>query len=411
MRRPARALPPPHRCPPLYGPLKITSTLLALLVTLLPVSHTTPMTPNLLDPSNNTESINHAVINISKVNTSNIDVVNVSDSREYQAELNWTRRKNVNSDVDLSVVDISNISDTIIYDNELVNNSEVISLKSTLENAVKDATDNGNSVYSLAQSNVQLAETESSIEKLKVDDEDRSKIYFDFSSTINKNTVENEKNIETTTDNSIFADDNALFAELNDTFVNETVSFDDIVLLNDSVQDNHSFKIPSSPITKFGVTPLQTAKPGFMREPPPQSPRTISILGLFELSVGARPRPDGRSELAAARLAVNHVNRRNLLPGYALTLVTNDTKCDPGVGVDRLFHALYAPRAARMLMLLGTACSDVTETIAKIVPYWNIVQVSFGSTSPALSDRSEFPLFCRTVAPDSSHNPARIAFI
>ncbi|CAG9129175.1 unnamed protein product [Plutella xylostella] len=87
-------------------------------------------------------------------------------------------------------------------------------------------------------------------------------------------------------------------------------------------------------------------------EPPPQSPRTISILGLFELSVGARPRPDGRSELAAARLAVSHVNRRNLLPGYALTLVTNDTKCDPGVGVDRLIHALYAPRAARMLMLL-----------------------------------------------------------
>lgn len=40
-----------------------------------------------------------------------------------------------------------------------------------------------------------------------------------------------------------------------------------------------------------------------------------------------------------------------------------------------------------------------------------MLQVSFGSTSPALSDRSEFPLFYRTVAPDSSHNPARIAFI
>lgn len=38
-------------------------------------------------------------------------------------------------------------------------------------------------------------------------------------------------------------------------------------------------------------------------------------------------------------------------------------------------------------------------------------QVSFGSTSPALSDRTEFPLFYRTVAPDSSHNPARIAFV
>lgn len=40
-----------------------------------------------------------------------------------------------------------------------------------------------------------------------------------------------------------------------------------------------------------------------------------------------------------------------------------------------------------------------------------LLKVSFGSTSPALSDRSEFPLFYRTVAPDSSHNPARIAFI
>lgn len=40
-----------------------------------------------------------------------------------------------------------------------------------------------------------------------------------------------------------------------------------------------------------------------------------------------------------------------------------------------------------------------------------VLQVSFGSTSPALSDRREFPLFYRTVAPDSSHNVARIAFI
>lgn len=40
-----------------------------------------------------------------------------------------------------------------------------------------------------------------------------------------------------------------------------------------------------------------------------------------------------------------------------------------------------------------------------------IIQVSFGSTSPALSDRRKFPLFQRTVAPDSSLNPARIAFI
>ncbi|XP_055636509.1 gamma-aminobutyric acid type B receptor subunit 2 isoform X2 [Toxorhynchites rutilus septentrionalis] len=91
--------------------------------------------------------------------------------------------------------------------------------------------------------------------------------------------------------------------------------------------------------------------------------REVSILGLFELSTRHGIRREGYSELAAAQLAVQHINRRGLLLGYTLKLLTNDT------------------------------------------------EVSFGSTSPALSDRREFPLFYRTVAPDSSHNPARIAFI
>lgn len=26
-------------------------------------------------------------------------------------------------------------------------------------------------------------------------------------------------------------------------------------------------------------------------------------------------------------------------------------------------------------MLLGTACPEVTESLAKVVPYWNIIQV------------------------------------
>lgn len=51
-------------------------------------------------------------------------------------------------------------------------------------------------------------------------------------------------------------------------------------------------------------------------------------------------------------------------------------QCDPGVGVDRFFHALYTQTSTRMVMLLGSACSEVTESLAKVVPYWNIVQVS-----------------------------------
>ncbi|KAJ8895986.1 hypothetical protein PR048_001327 [Dryococelus australis] len=56
--------------------------------------------------------------------------------------------------------------------------------------------------------------------------------------------------------------------------------------------------------------------------------------------------------------------------------------------------------------LLELETQDVLRVLRAGLP-----DVSFGSTSPALSDRKEFPLFFRTVAPDSSHNPARLAFV
>lgn len=52
----------------------------------------------------------------------------------------------------------------------------------------------------------------------------------------------------------------------------------------------------------------------------------VSILGLFEMSNRWGDRPEGRSELAAAKLAVRHVNKREVLPGFHLELHTNDTK-------------------------------------------------------------------------------------
>ncbi|XP_034243019.1 uncharacterized protein LOC117646285 [Thrips palmi] len=99
----------------------------------------------------------------------------------------------------------------------------------------------------------------------------------------------------------------------------------------------------------------------------------VTILGLFELTMHGVDRPHGRSELAAAKMAVNRINQLGLIKGYTLQLIYNDTKCDPGAGVDAFFHALYALRS-RLTLLLGSACEDVSESVAKVVPYWNIVQ-------------------------------------
>lgn len=53
----------------------------------------------------------------------------------------------------------------------------------------------------------------------------------------------------------------------------------------------------------------------------------VSLLGLFELTNHlGKVRWEGRSEIAAAELAVKHINERGLLPGYILELITNDTQ-------------------------------------------------------------------------------------
>ncbi|KAL4230676.1 hypothetical protein ACF0H5_011052 [Mactra antiquata] len=136
--------------------------------------------------------------------------------------------------------------------------------------------------------------------------------------------------------------------------------------------------------------------------------KPLYIGGLFELS-GPRNENLGKSELTAAKLAVQHVNKENILPGHELKLLHNDTKCDPGVGMDALYDFIY--RQPQITMVIGSACSEVTKTLAEIVPYWNLILVSFASTSPALSEREKYRTFFRLAPADSSQNIPRAMFI
>lgn len=54
--------------------------------------------------------------------------------------------------------------------------------------------------------------------------------------------------------------------------------------------------------------------------------RVVYILGLFELTTKWGRRLEGESEMSAAKLAVDHVNALNVLPGYTLELLVNDTE-------------------------------------------------------------------------------------
>ncbi|KAL3234091.1 hypothetical protein MRX96_022836 [Rhipicephalus microplus] len=211
-----------------------------------------------------------------------------------------------------------------------------------------------------------------------------------------------------------------------DVFFNDTTlvfSYDPVATnVTDSGQDEPL----SSPSweERYDLLPLQNDSSRLLEYREPFQPlpsltdeerKTVYLLGLFELTGSCDAAKGGRAERAAARLAIRHVNERNVVPGHRLEMYDNDTRwpvqltCDAGAAINAFFHAIY--RKQQMTMLLGTSSSEVTERLAKVVSYWGVLQISFGSLSSVLSDRAGFPLFFRTVAPDSSHNAARVAFL
>jgi gamma-aminobutyric acid type B receptor len=61
-------------------------------------------------------------------------------------------------------------------------------------------------------------------------------------------------------------------------------------------------------------------------------------------------------------------------------------------------------------MLLGPACSPVSTAVGEAAKMWNLIVLSYGSSSPALSNRVRFRTFFRTHPPATLHNPTRIKF-
>ncbi|GFS09766.1 gamma-aminobutyric acid type B receptor [Elysia marginata] len=83
-------------------------------------------------------------------------------------------------------------------------------------------------------------------------------------------------------------------------------------------------------------------------------------------------------------------------------------KCDPGVGMDAFYDFIYRKsNESSLLMVMGSACTEVTKTIAEIVPFWNLLLISYAATSPALSEREKYRTFFRLALSDSALNPAR----
>lgn len=133
--------------------------------------------------------------------------------------------------------------------------------------------------------------------------------------------------------------------------------------------------------------------------------QTLHIAGLFPMS-GTGGWIGGSGCLPATMMALDDVNaRQDLLPGYKLEITYKDSQCNPGKAARFMYDMIYHP-PKKVILVCG--CSTVCSIVAESANMWNLIVVGYGSSSPALSDRSRFPTFFRTHPSATIHNPTRI---
>uniref|UniRef100_A0AAY4EM38 G-protein coupled receptors family 3 profile domain-containing protein n=1 Tax=Denticeps clupeoides TaxID=299321 RepID=A0AAY4EM38_9TELE len=140
------------------------------------------------------------------------------------------------------------------------------------------------------------------------------------------------------------------------------------------------------------------------RCPTPHSGKKKLYIGaLFPMSGGW---PGGQACLPSAQMALDLVNNRSdILPDYELELIYYDSMCDPGEATKLLYDLLYTEPIKIVLM---PGCSSVSTLVAEAARMWNLIVLSYGSSSPALSNRQRFPTFFRTHPSATLHNPTRV---
>ncbi|XP_029298456.1 gamma-aminobutyric acid type B receptor subunit 1 isoform X1 [Cottoperca gobio] len=131
--------------------------------------------------------------------------------------------------------------------------------------------------------------------------------------------------------------------------------------------------------------------------------KKLFIGALFPMSGGW---PGGQACLPSAQMALDLVNNRtDILPDYELELIHYDSMCDPGEATKLLYDLLYT-EPIKILLMPG--CSSVSTLVAEAARMWNLIVLSYGSSSPALSNRQRFPTFFRTHPSATLHNPTRV---
>jgi len=138
----------------------------------------------------------------------------------------------------------------------------------------------------------------------------------------------------------------------------------------------------------------------------PADGRTIIPIGGFFPMDGTWPA--GVYAQPMVDIALQHVNANlTLFPTFKLAMTWNNTHCTPQTAIavaNWQFSAI-----PDMVGIIGEGCSVGSEPIALLGSVYKMPQVSWGSTSPDLSDGSLYPYFLRVCGSDDNQALAWLA--
>ncbi|XP_071485072.1 gamma-aminobutyric acid type B receptor subunit 2-like [Diadema antillarum] len=118
----------------------------------------------------------------------------------------------------------------------------------------------------------------------------------------------------------------------------------------------------------------------------------------------------------AGEIAVEEVNSHpDYLAGYTIVLHVNHTNPmtptapNPGLAANLFYENIYSgpPKP----FLIGGFYSENCVILCDTSKHWNVIEISYGASSPALSDREECPYFYRTPQSAAQQNVPRVQLI
>ena len=147
-----------------------------------------------------------------------------------------------------------------------------------------------------------------------------------------------------------------------------------------------------------------------------QTEQVLNILGMFpdpKASQDDNLWPDGYWCIPAAQLALDHINNDTVLEGYRLELQQTISGCDRDRAVIQYVENVVLQPEERPIAILGPGCSASTLPVASLASRntSRIVQISYGATSPSLSNIQAFPYFFRTVMPNSALSRTMVSLL